>query len=73
MARVLLPWIGASSTLLSPTTEDDVDKNRSEVPLVSSGGAEIREPWGNVIAREVSIEESQNLGVIDRIVSSMVG
>mmetsp|Transcript_22951 Transcript_22951/g.49660 ORF Transcript_22951/g.49660 Transcript_22951/m.49660 type:complete len:510 (+) Transcript_22951:53-1582(+) len=74
VAKVLLPWIKASSALLSPTNIDDADQSRSKVPLVSSSGsAEIREPWGDIIAREVSIEESQDLGMIDRIVSSMVG
>lgn len=67
VARTLLSWIGASNN------DDEGSDNRSKVPLVSSASAEIREPWGVVRVREVSIEESQDLSVADRIVSSMVG
>ncbi|KAL9184919.1 hypothetical protein ACHAXT_002696 [Thalassiosira profunda] len=62
VARVLLHWIEASS-----------GKGRKEASLVSTDEAQMHEPWGNIGVREVSIEESRDLGVIDRLVSSMVG
>jgi len=41
--------------------------------VVPDGSDETREPWGVVRAYEVSLDESKELGVMDRIVSSMVG
>ena len=61
VATVLSSWIaggGAESEALS---------------LVEHGNMQITEPWGVVGVREVSIEESEDLGFMDRIVSSMVG
>jgi len=60
VARVLIPWLNASDS-----------KERSLVPLDSH--AEIHEPWGDVIIREISLEESKSLGFVDRVVSNMVG
>jgi len=59
VASVLLRWIGAS--------------RRSEVTLVSAERSRIKEQWGDAVLREVSIEESRNLGMVDRIISTMVG
>ena len=59
VARVLLSWIGS----------DD----RCNASLISSNSNEnvVCEPWGDVSAREVSIEESNDLGIVDRIVSTL--
>eukprot|EP00970_Alexandrium_tamarense_P004171 scaffold696_cov197-Alexandrium_tamarense.AAC.3 len=57
VAKVLLPWIEDSLVL-----PDIINK-----PIV------VHEPWGNVSIREVSLEESEKLSVVDRIVSQMVG
>ena len=58
-ASILLRWIGAS--------------RRDEAPLVSVGDNDrIKEHWGDVRLREVWIEESGDLGLLDRIVSNMV-
>eukprot|EP00581_Thalassiosira_minuscula_P017468 CAMPEP_0183731112 /NCGR_PEP_ID=MMETSP0737-20130205/34470_1 /TAXON_ID=385413 /ORGANISM="Thalassiosira miniscula, Strain CCMP1093" /LENGTH=520 /DNA_ID=CAMNT_0025963771 /DNA_START=20 /DNA_END=1579 /DNA_ORIENTATION=+ len=55
VARVLSSWIDASS-------------GRNEAPLVFDND-QINEPWGVVGLREVSIEESRDLGLMDKIVS----
>jgi pimeloyl-ACP methyl ester carboxylesterase len=60
VARVLLPWLNAN----------DSDQRRV-VPLGSQ--TLIKEPWGEVFIREVSIAESNSLGLVDRVVSTMVG
>ena len=60
VARVLLPWLNAN----------DSDQRRV-VPLGSQ--TLIKEPWGEVFIREVSIDESRSLGLVDRVVSTMVG
>ena len=60
VARVLLPWLNAN----------DSDQRRV-VPLASQ--TLIKEPWGEVFIREVSIAESNSLGLVDRVVSTMVG
>ena len=60
VAQVLIPWLNA----------DDSEERRL-VPLDSV--SQLNEPWGEVLIREISIEESESLGVIDRVVSSMVG
>ena len=74
VAKVLLNWIGASTTSSAQSPGGDgSSSSRNEVPLVSGSAEIINEPWGEVSAREVSIEESKNLGIVDRIVSSMVG
>ncbi|KAL3775366.1 hypothetical protein ACHAW5_006508 [Stephanodiscus triporus] len=72
VARVLLPWIDAAS---SKYDGDDCRRSgsRRDVPLVSGDAERVSEPWGVVGIREVSIEESRNLSVVDRIVSYMVG
>ncbi|KAL3781828.1 hypothetical protein HJC23_011137 [Cyclotella cryptica] len=62
VATVLLSWLEASSS-----------QSRSEIPLVSSLDARVKEPWGEVLLREVTIEESKSLGLVDRMISSMVG
>jgi len=72
VARVLLPWIAGTCSSLQSSTVDDDGQCRRKAPLVS-GSDQIKEPWGVVGLREVSIEESQNLGMMDRIVSNMVG
>ena len=59
VAKILLSWLSAS--------------NRKDIPLVSPEDKLIEEPWGAVVLREVSIEESRNLGFVDKMVSSMVG
>ena len=60
VARVLIPWLNA-----------DTSDERRVVPLDLQ--TQIQEPWGEVLIREVSIEESESLGLVDRVVSSMVG
>eukprot|EP00984_Skeletonema_dohrnii_P010976 scaffold4339_cov100-Skeletonema_dohrnii-CCMP3373.AAC.1 len=60
VAQVLMPWLDA-----------DDSEERRVVPLDSI--SHIQEPWGEVVIREVSIEESESLGLVDRMVSSMVG
>ncbi|KAK1734014.1 leucine-rich repeat protein [Skeletonema marinoi] len=60
VAQVLMPWLDA-----------DDSEERRVVPLDSV--SQIQEPWGEVVIREVSIEESESLGLVDRVVSSMVG
>lgn len=60
VAQVLIPWLNA-----------DDSEERRVVPLDSL--CQIHEPWGEVLIREISIEESESLGLIDRFVSSMVG
>ena len=60
VARVLLPWLNAN----------DSDQRRV-VPLGSQ--TLIKEPWAEVFIREVSIDESRSLGLVDRVVSTMVG
>lgn len=73
VAKVVLPWIRAGA-FSSSSSQDQQQQNRYNVPLVVHDGSELtREPWGVVRAREVSLDESRDLGVIDRIVSSMVG
>lgn len=59
VARVLESWLGAS--------------DRSAVRLVSGQNDIVQEPWGNVVLREVSIDESKNVGLVDKMISSMVG
>ena len=61
VARILLSWIGASSP----------SQNRREVPLVTPENARINEQWGEVRLREVSIEESRALGIVDKFVSTI--
>ena len=58
VAKILLSWMNAS--------------DRRENILVPEDKV-IKEPWGDVVLREVSIEESESLGFVDKIVSSMVG
>ena len=54
----MLPWINS--------------QDRSNVQLVSDSNAIIEEPWSNDIsAHEVTIEESNNMGIMDRIVSTL--
>ena len=60
VARVLIPWLTA-----------EVSEERSKLSLDSA--IQIQEPWGEVLVREVLIEESESLGLIDRVVSAMVG
>jgi pimeloyl-ACP methyl ester carboxylesterase len=60
VAQVLMPWLDA-----------DDSEERRVVPLDSL--SQIQEPWGEVVIREVSIEECESLGLVDRVVSSMVG
>jgi len=58
VARVLLPWINS--------------QDRSNVQLVSDSNAIIKEPWStDISAHEVTIEESNNMGIMDRIVSTL--
>lgn len=59
VACVLEQWIGAS--------------DRSTVKLITDENESVHEPWGDVGVREVSLEESQNLSFVDKMVSSMVG
>lgn len=80
VAKVVLPWILNSSSSLStssvPTAKKDcrqLKPGRSNIPLLVHESNEVQEPWGEVRAYEISIEESQDLGVIDRIISSIVG
>jgi hypothetical protein len=47
--------------------------SQSEVPLVVDDERLVKEPWGEVVLREVTIEESESLGLLDKLVSSMVG
>ena len=60
VARVLIPWLNAGDS-----------EQRRLVPLILQD--RIQEPWGEVLIREVSIEESESLGLVDRFVSKMVG
>jgi pimeloyl-ACP methyl ester carboxylesterase len=77
VAKVVLPWIRAPSSSSSATANvngEQQQQNRCNVPLVVPDGSdETQEPWGAVRAYEVSLDESKELGVMDRIVSSMVG
>jgi len=58
VARVMLPWINS--------------QDRSNVQLVSDSNAIIEEPWStDISAHEVTIEESNNMGIMDRIVSTL--
>ncbi|KAL7504028.1 hypothetical protein ACHAXN_001741 [Cyclotella atomus] len=59
VARALESWLEAS--------------DRSNASLITGEKESIHEPWGEVMLREVSIEESENLSFVDKIVSSMVG
>lgn len=59
VAKVLESWLGAP--------------DRSTASLITGGKESIHEPWGDVMLREVSIEESESIGFVDKIVSSMVG
>ena len=60
VAQVMIPWLNAADS-----------EERRVVPLDSV--SRIYEPWGEVLIREISIEESESLGLVDRVVSSMVG
>ena len=72
VARVVLPWIRAGAS--SSSSQDQQQQNRYNVPLVVHDGSDVtREPWGAVRAYEVSLDESSDLGVMDRVVSSIVG
>jgi hypothetical protein len=72
VAKVVLPWIRASET--TANVDGQQQSIRCNIPLVAQDGSEeTREPWGVVRAHEVSLDESKDLGMIDRIVSSMVG
>ena len=72
VAKVVLPWIRASAT--TTTVDGQQQSIRHNIPLVAQDGSEeTQEPWGVVRAHEVSLDESKDLGMIDRIVSSMVG
>jgi pimeloyl-ACP methyl ester carboxylesterase len=62
VSKVLLSWLEASSS-----------QSRADIPLVSDVEASVIEPWGKVLLREVSIQESNNLGFVDRMISSVVG
>jgi len=81
VAKVVLPWIRAFSSSSATTAyvngeqqQQQQQQNRCNIPLVVPDGSdETREPWGVVRAYEVSLDESKELGVMDRIVSSMVG
>jgi pimeloyl-ACP methyl ester carboxylesterase len=77
VARVLLSWIGATPSSSGCDGDNDdrggVGSSRRDVPLVSGGADRVSEPWGVVGIREVPIEESRNLRLVDRIVSYMVG
>jgi hypothetical protein len=78
VARVLLSWIGAAPSSSGCDGDNDDDRggggsSRRDVPLVSGDAERVSEPWGVVGIREVSIEESRNLRLVDRIVSYMVG
>jgi len=58
VSRVMLPWINS--------------QDRSNVQLVSDSNAIIEEPWStDISAHEVTIEESNNMGIMDRIVSTL--
>ena len=58
VARVMLPWINS--------------QDRSNVQLVSDSNALIEETWStDISAHEVTIEESNNMGIMDRIVSTL--
>ena len=58
VARVMSPWI--------------LSQDRSNVQLVSDSNAIIEEPWStDISAHEVTIEESNNMGIMDRIVSTL--
>ena len=58
VARVMLPWINS--------------QDRSDIQLVSDSNAIIEEPWStDISAHEVTIEESNNMGIMDRIVSTL--
>ena len=77
VARVLLSWIGAAPSSSGCDGDNDdrggVGSSRRDVPLVSGDAERVSEPWGVVGIREVSIKESRNLRLVDRIVSYMVG
>ena len=60
VAQVMIPWLNA-----------DDSEERRVVPLDSL--RRVNEPWGEVLIREIPIEESESLGLLDRVVSSMVG
>lgn len=74
VAKVLIPWLGGTSSTSSNCNHDDESRSvtrRSDVSLLS--GERLCEPWGVVGIREIPIEESRNLNVLDRIVSSIIG
>ena len=60
VAQVMIPWLNA-----------DDSEERRVVPLDLL--RRVNEPWGEVLIREIPIEESESLGLLDRVVSSMVG
>lgn len=62
VSKVLLSWLDVSSS-----------QSRADIPLVPDVDASVTEPWGKVLLREVSIQESNSLGLVDRMISSVVG
>ena len=62
VARVLIPWLNAGDS-----------EQRRLVPLVLQFTRSNTRTLGRSIIREVSIEESESLGLVDRFVSKMVG
>ncbi|KAL7545236.1 hypothetical protein ACHAWF_008591 [Thalassiosira exigua] len=70
VAKVAARWIEGGTTASDGAM---VRRRRRADASLASKGEVASEPWGDVRVREVSIEESRNLGFVDRIVSAMVG
>jgi hypothetical protein len=53
--------------------EASSSESRTEIPLLSDVNERVEEKWGEVVLKEVTREESNNLGLVDRVISSVVG
>mmetsp|Transcript_25795 Transcript_25795/g.51625 ORF Transcript_25795/g.51625 Transcript_25795/m.51625 type:complete len:619 (-) Transcript_25795:112-1968(-) len=78
VAKVLLAWFDADDNVNGNATfrRNNVEliPNNGESEATKNGhGVMVKEPWGDVWVREVSIEESRKLDFMDWMVANMVG
>ena len=57
VASVLISWLAASDRSQALLASDEI----------------VQEPWGKVLLREVTVEESKSLSFVDKMIASMVG